>query len=83
MAERRIEATDDRELLRLLLEDVERFRLERALSRAEARERGLGAWTADAAQRGEQRVAFVDEDVGPIEMEEAPDGVEGVQLYLG
>lgn len=79
---RQIEAADDFELLRLLLEDVARFERERAVARAEAREQNRGLWTADAALLAEERCTVVDEAVAPIEMEEAPDGIDAVRLDL-
>lgn len=80
--ERQIEATSDFELLRMLLEDVANFERERAIARAEAREKNLGLWSADAAALADQRGLVVDEALSPIAMPEASPGVTAIQLDL-
>jgi hypothetical protein len=80
--ERTLEASSDFELLRMLLEDVANFERERAIARAEAREKNLGLWSADAAALADQRALVVDEALAPIPLPEAPAGVEAIQLDL-
>lgn len=79
---REIEAANDYELLRLLLEDVANFERERAIARAEAREKNLGLWSADADALAEQRGLVVDEALSPIAMPEAIAGVDAICLDL-